>query len=212
MKYGELKIECLKLMFIHDGVDIHSDDLPSYERDENFRFYLASMPGAINRAFSRIEERRVVPSKSRTFRYNEWTVSGSFMRFDLSRIRDFFDVERLVYEDTSGAYNGHASYEIEGDTIVLPYYAESDGIKYTLVYKPKLTRVNSYTESDTEIALPEGIAAILPYYVKGDLFRDDEPDEASEARNWFEQALDEIAGKRDRVQSRVESIYDQAGW
>ena len=212
MTYGELKIECLKLMFANNGTDIHSGDLPVYEQDENYRFYLAGMPGAINRALSRIEERRVLTSRSRTFRYNEWSRVGAFFKYDLARIRDFFDIERLVYSDGEGGYDPHASFETEGDTIVIPYYAEGDGIKYTLIYKPKLERVFSYTDNDAELDLPEGIAAILPYYVKGDLFRDDEPDEASEARNWFEQALDEIAPKRERVQERVESVYDQTGW
>ena len=96
--------------------------------------------------------------------------------------------------------------------LVLPLYEEDDGIEYTLIYKPKIARVHSYTESETEIELPEGIASIVPYYLKGDLFREDEPDEANEARSWFEQALDEIAPKRAQAVSQVKSVYSQGEW
>ena len=211
MTYGEIKIEALRLMFASNGTDIHPDDLSVYEQDESYRFYLIGMPESLNRCFSRIEERRVLPDRTRALRREEGSIGGAFIRFDLdSLIPDLFDIERVVYEDGEGEYNGSAPYEREGNTLVLPIF--DDGVSYSVVYKPSIKRVRSFTESSAELGIPEGIASIIPYYLKGDLFRDDEPDEANEARLWFEQALDEIGMKRDKVQGHVKSVYSQEGF
>ena len=212
MTYGELKIEVLRIMFVHNGQGIHPDDLSIYEQDETYRFYLTNIPESLNRCLSRIEERRVLLDRARTLRASDGTAEAPFIRFDLSEIEDFFDLERVVYYDSHGNYNGSAPYEREGDVVVLPIYEEGDGIGYTVVYKPKIARVRSYTPNDTRLELPDGIASIVPYYIKGDLFREDEPDEANEARLWFEQALDEIAPRRDKVVGNVVSVYSQEEW
>jgi hypothetical protein len=212
MTYGELKIETLRIMFASNGQDIHPDDLQIYEGDENYRFYLINIPGSVNRCLSRIEERRVLPDRARALRRKEGVVTGGFIRFDLSLIPDFFDLERIVKDDALGNYDGAAPYEREGNTVVLPLFEEGDGISYTVVYKPSIKRVRSFTENDEKIDLPEGIASIVPYYLKGDLFREDEPDEANEARLWFEQALDEIQPRRGNVVGGVRSVYSQEEW
>ena len=212
MTFGEIKVETLRLMFANNGDDIHPDDLPIYEQDESYRFYLVNMPESLNRCLSRIEERRVLPSQLRILRRREGVASLAFVRFDLSAIPDFFDVDRVIREDSFGNYDGNVEFRREGNVIVLPLYEEEDGIKYSVLYKPKLERVHSFTENDKDIGLPDGIASIVPYYLKGDLFRDDESEEASEARNWFEQALDEILDKKEGNPGSVESVYSQAGW
>lgn len=199
-------------MFADNGEDIFPENLPIYEQDENYRFYLVRMPESLNRCLSRIEERRVLPDRARALKSEEGIAGASVIRFDLSLIPDFFDLERIVRDDIHGNYDGHASYEREGDTVVLPLFREEDGVSYTVVYKPKISRVRSWTENDTVLELPEGIASIVPYYLKGDLFREDEPDEANEARLWFEQALDELQPRRSNVIGGVTSVYSQGEW
>ena len=57
--------------------------------------------------------------------------------------------------------------------------------------------------------IPENIASSIPYFIKGDLYRDDEPNEASEARNWFEAAIEEILLKKISKANKVKSVYSQ---
>ena len=61
-----------------------------------------------------------------------------------------------------------------------------------------------------ELDIPNGIAEQIPYFIKGDLYRDDEPNEASEARNWFEAAMDAIITGRTNRTGRVCTKYSLA--
>lgn len=209
MTYGEIKIEALKLMFASTDQVLVEEYIDIYEQDENFRDYLSAMPGAINRALARIEEKRLLAPKTRTFKHHEGALTAGFIRFDAGVIRDFYDIERVVMESEYGEYDGDCDFMREGNTIVLPRYAEDDGITYTLIYAPKAERVSSATENENEICVPEGVAAVIPYFIKGDLFRADEPNEASEARNIFEVATDEMVAKRQGQQTRIKNIYSQ---
>ena len=84
-----------------------------------------------------------------------------------------------------------------------------EGDTYTLLYYPKIPRVSSLTSDEEELTIPENIASHIPYFIKGDLYRDDEPNEASEARNWYEAAMDEILNSRANKASKVASVFSQ---
>ena len=199
MNLGEIKIETLKLMFLNMNQDIIIEKLKTYSLDETYKSYLINMAGAINRCLSNIEEKRVLPSKTKQLNIANGTASGSFLRFDLGTlIGDFYDIERIVRETDDGDYNGNFEYQREGNTIVLEKCEDSDGITYTVIYKPCLKRVTSITPDDTELNIPDNIASNIPYFLKGELYRDDEPNEASEARNWYEAAMEEIMMKADK--------------
>lgn len=209
MKYGDIKIEALKLMFINMGDDITVDKLDTYAQDDTYSGYLVNMPGSVNRCFSVLESRGVLPPESKTLTASDGVASGAFIRFNLpSLIEDFYDIDRVVSETSDGEYCGDCDYQTEGDTLVLERYDDED-ITYTVLYRPTIPRVDSLTDDDWEISVPENIAALIPYFVKGDLYRDDEPNEASEARNWFEAGIEEILLRKTNKVSRVKTIYSQ---
>ena len=165
------------------------------------------MPGSINRCFSDLEARGVLPTKVITLNAENGTISHGRIRFDLSElIADFYDVERVIFA-SEDEYIGNFAYQREGDEIVLGYEA---GAEYRVAYKPSIPRVFGYTENDTEIELPEDIAALIPYFIKGDLYREDETGEASEARNWYEAGIS-ARGTRTTanagITSSVRSLY-----
>lgn len=213
MTYGEIKIETLRLMFINAQDEINVEWLNVYADDETYRSYLSNMIGSMNRCLSNVEEKRIVPSRSKTLLYDDGKVSGAFIRFDLKTfIEDYFDLERVVYETDSGDYCADSEYRREGDVLVLPFFEKDEGITYTVVYKPKLRRVSFATANTDEIDLPEGIACYVPYYLKGELYRDDEPNEAAEARNQFEQLMSEIAERSVSKSNQVSTVYSQTEW
>jgi hypothetical protein len=112
-----------------------------------------------------------------------------------------------VYENDNGDYVGDYEYRREGDVIVLDHIGE--GESYKVVYKPKLKRITAYTDDMEELDIPENIASHIPYFVKGDLYRDDEPNEASEARNWYEAAMEAILESKVSKVNKVQSIFSQ---
>ena len=204
MKLGEIKIEALKLMFVSYNKDYGIDYLPNLKVDENCGSYLVNMPGSINRCFSVIEEKRVLPS--RTYKIDDVDTSGYFARFSLSSIPDFFDIVRITRESRRG-YNGNVPYQREGNDLLLSDY-DGEAV-YRVIYKPSIARVTSLTDEYTDVGIPDKIASFIPYFIKGDLFREDEPNEASEARNWFEQAMDSISEPIVNSVDRVSTVYSQ---
>ncbi|MBO5969359.1 MAG: hypothetical protein J6S14_12765 [Clostridia bacterium] len=204
MTIGEIKIQALKLMFVTYQDNISVDDLEKLGGQENYRAYLINMDGAINRAFADIERRRILPVKSYEINGSAWELRNRIARFDLKKVEDFYDVERISSESLY-EYNGNAQYYRDGDHISLVDYDNT--VTYRLVYYPKLARNLGDTKHIAN--LPDELACLIPYYVKGDLYRDDEPNEASEARNWYEQAMSEYRNPVSNVQTRVKTVYSQ---
>ena len=204
MTLAELKIECLRIIFANADEILYPDRLSEYETDEQYRDYLANMTGAINRCFSTLENKKVLPVK--TFLIESSSVVASRrIRIDMKQaVSDFFDIDRVIGE-SDYTYKSNVDFWMAGDVLIVP----NENLDYTVLYYPTLPRIKSTTSGDTEIPVPDNIAAYIPYYVKGDIYREDEPNEAAEARNWFEQAISELEGKREQYQSTVESIYSQ---
>lgn len=206
MKLGEVKIEALKLMFADYTDDIGIDNLQDLKTDENYGRYLNSMPGAINRCFARLEDTNAIPVKKVTLPKANGTTANGRTRYNLSTlVSDFGRVDRIVYE-TADDYEGNCDYIMETDSIIL---LEEKDSNYDLIYYPSMTRITSATEETTELSLPDKVACIIPYFIKGDLFREDEPAEASEARNLFESSLDALNNEIQRRQTSVRQIFSQ---
>ena len=206
MTYGEIKIEALKLMYVRENTDFVVSQLDILREDEDINVYLCNMPGSINRCLSYIESRGVLPRKTHTLVLSE-AKEGELVRRDLKKeIPDYYDIDRLICE-CNGRYIGDCDYRMEGDVLVLAY---DEDMTYTVEYKPKCRRVsvtNEETRDDCEIDVPDDIAALIPFYIKSELYRDDEPAEAGEARNWFEQSIAQLGRARVSTSKTVTSLY-----
>lgn len=202
MKLGDIKVEALRLMFMGGALEIGADQLADFADDATYGYYLSRMSGAINRAFSVIERRHVLPVKAVRL-----VADGDGMvRFDLRSIApDLYDVARVTWS-REGTYEPSADHHIEGAELLVPAFdAEAD---YTLLYYPCIERVSVGTSDEKEIELPDEIAEVIPYAIKGDLFRDDENEEADAARVFFETALHEIALSHEHgAQGAVQAVY-----
>lgn len=209
MTIGEIKAQALKLMFVTYTDDIRAEDIDEMLLQENYRPYLLNMTGAINRCLSDIECRRVLPTRAYALDPLCGCAGRCVRRFALSRLlTDFYDVCRLIAEGAY-TYDGDHPYFMEGETLVLRGMDEDTD--YTLLYYPKLDRLSGNDDNASELAgVPEEIAALIPYYIKGDLYREDEPNEASEVRNWYEMGMAALTPKRTERQGHVAAVYRQA--
>lgn len=205
MKLGEIKIEALKLMNACADRDIGIEDLEQIAREEEYREYMIAMPGAINRCFADIEEKRVLPLTSRVLSIDEGEVSGALVRFSTGSV----DIERITYRSSEGDYMSDVSFLREGDGILLEEFDMAG--EYRLLYRPSIPPITALSDNREEVPVPDRIAVWIPQFVKGDLYRGDEPEEAAAARNLYEQqmaqiaAAEELKGNRQRL---VKSVYD----
>lgn len=206
MTVADIKIQTLKLMGINNE-DISPAILNELYSDENYKDYLSQMPPAITRAMNRIKTAGVIPQKT----YTEGPISENkrIIRYELSTlIPDFSKLRRVVVEDQYG-YNNNYPYTFEGANVVLVNLHK--GCSVTFIYEPKMPVVTSVTSDATEIPLPDELACIIPYSVKADIYEQDEPELATQARNIFEGMLAEYWPQEQNVVVDIESVYQQ-GW
>lgn len=194
MKVGDIKVEAIKLMFTNYGFDFSINDLQTMLADENYGSYIVNMNGAIARALDRIENACIVPLKRKEISIEECSETRSFIKFDTSKIEDFFMLDRVTAEYGSGEYVGNVEYELEGD----------QNANYTILYYPTIKTIDENTQDTDEIWIPEKIARLIPYFIKGDLYQEEEPDLAADARNIFEASLDDF---KSQNQSKQDYVY-----
>ena len=78
---------------------------------------------------------------------------------------------------------------------------------YTVRYEPLTERISPSTAESHELELPNRLAELIPYFVKGDILRVDEPEEAKDAHTLFYGLLDEIAEGERLYLNMVRTVY-----
>ena len=202
MTLGDVKAQALQMMGFDEYVD--GDNVDDFAEDDNFGPLLRQMWSAVNRCFADLETKRVLPLKRASLPAP--TGKGTWRRFDYSGIDDLFEVVRLVVKTNYGVDDDHPFLLEEGGTLRVNDY--EDTANYVVLYRPKLGRLTADTDNSTEIDLPEALAAAVPYFVKSEVHRFDEPDEAGEARNFYEAAVEQYASRAEiSRQGAVQTVY-----
>lgn len=195
MKLGEIKIESLRLMSVN-AENLNIENIKNYEYDDLYREYLERMPGAINRAISRMMGFKALPCKIEEVTPSQCETFSQFLKLNLKTIiSNLNSVERIIYinKDT---INTNVEYQTLGDGEVLIHFNElhnykGNDEKFVIEYMPILDIITTTTDNNFEIDVPETLARMIPYFVKGELYEQDEPEIAATSRNIFESALSE---------------------
>lgn len=203
MKVGEIKIEAIKLMFTNYAFDISIADLQTSISDENYGSYIVNMNGAISRALDRIENACVVPTKTRLISDDELVVGKNYSRFDLSKIEDLFIIDRITAEYENGDYDSNIAYELEGDELLL----ENANAELRIIYYPKIKTMDDTVKDTDDMWIPDNISRLIPYFIKGDLYQEEEPNLAADARNIFEASLDDLKMQNQSKQNYIHQVY-----
>lgn len=193
MTIGDIKIQTLKLMFINGSTNIKVEDLFRLYNAPNCSNYLVNMDESINRCFSDIETKNVLPNKS----YKLNLKSNINVEINLKNtIKDFRKFIRLSPDDIDYCY--------KDDILFIPYIY----VPHKVVYSPKIKRITVETNDHMVLDITDNIACLIPYFVKSELYRDDEPNEASEARNWYEQQMESVLeDKYSTLEQLVENTF-----
>ena len=82
------------------------------------------------------------------------------------------------------------------------------------VVRPELDRVTVETPPETVLGVPERLAALIPYYIVGDLYRHEDPALAAESRNWYEAGMEQALahGYEEVRQGSVVTVYPAGVW
>lgn len=208
MKLGEIKLEALKLMWTNYNEDIGVEQLADLMGSEAYGDYLVAMTGSLNRCFADLEARDVLPVKSFVLPGGTAGEPRQLLRFDLKElIPDYLSMERLVYEADGAFYEDTNVASLLMENVLLLPWFDGEKESYRVIYRSALPRILPYTDDLTELPIPDRIAAFIPYWIKSELYREEEPNEAGEARNWYEAQLSAVASVSSRRAGRVRSVY-----
>lgn len=181
MTIGRVKIEALKLMYANSR-DIHEDDLDELGADQNYSDYLAAMPGCINRALQDMVVRMILPRVS-----VKLDVDGKELEvIKVKRPEQLYSIARIS-ATTPDDYAPTITYYEEGDRIVLLGYKK--GAEYAAEGYPRIEEVSTATRNEAVLPIPEELAAVIPYFIKSELYAMDgrsNAEEASQARQYYE--------------------------
>ncbi len=212
MKLGEIKLEALRIMNINNDSVLLLDRYDSLLGEKKYAKYLNNMFNCINKAIDIINHKGILPENVLSLAGLPITEGGINNRFDLSGVADFLSVLRIVYEDNVLNYCERVPYEREGNKIVVSkkYLPEF----LTLIYNTKIQNITeSLTNKDEVPGLSDELARLIPYYIKFELYQEDEPDLALTAKNTFEQGIEALrVGDAPQEEFSIERIFSSEGY
>lgn len=208
MKLGELKIETLMLIFPSISIEVDTESsealneaLSNLKADPNYCDYLSAMTGAINRCFTNLESKGVLPTESIELARNRFTERGDKLSIKLNDVTEGH-LEHISYYDKNG-YKSRCDYIREGSTILCD--DEGNGV-YVFVVTPAIPRIKNITGASYVINLPDRITSLMPYFVKSEVIRADDESGANNARALYEQGISELASEKEGYQVSVDSV------
>lgn len=198
MTLGEIKIESLRLMFAGNlGYGLNEDGLNALLSDDNYNVYLYAMTGAINRCFADLESKGATPIESMVLRRDHLTDGV----FDLTKIKEYSSLDSVTDK-----YGRNVEFVKKGKYLYPPPLL-SDEDYCVIYYHVGLPRIGEGTGNSEQIILPDELARLIPYFIKGEVYREEDPNEAGEARNWYEQGVVQYLAKDVRTQNAIVSRY-----
>lgn len=210
MTKGELIVSCIKSMF--RNADNHLDPDTISEQDEYFEI-TANVIECINRGLTRIYDAKKLPQNvfyiTKNTKEIDAPISSKYARYDInSLISDCGRIERVSLEnEETDSYNTNISVRVEGSNILVVPRLNHSKEKYIINYTPKAKRM-AYYQPDIEV-LPydDEIYDKLVYFVKSELYEEENASVAAYARNIFEQYLLEADDDAGTVIRGVKDVY-----
>ena len=220
MTKGQLIVKCLQLLNENNGEKIDSQivsNIPEYSERTSV------IVPSINRALYRLSELKKLPVKELTVTYksNSLNVDELPTKYDTAEGYIIIDsggsiitiqsncimgVSNVILEDRNYGISTNISYFIQGEIIKLPPLEY--GQRYTLFYQPKVIEVSEDSLDTVEIPYPDYVLNCVPYFVKADVFEEDNPTLANLSRNIFESYASQIPSKNQSTMRGVIDVYN----
>ena len=160
MNWGNIQIESLKKMFLNTE-NITVENLGTYLQDKKYKTYLFAMPQACNEAIRYLVSRLGTETEKYTLEYDgEDTINLSDYIPDIRKIENIVCPIGVTYKMLTSnviQFNNWSSGDIE-----IYYEVEPDEIKSTTVSTKRID------------ALKDQYTRIIPLYIAGELYKDDD--------------------------------------
>lgn len=201
MKVGEIKLEALSVMNILTDIRPDAEYYDSYLADNKYKKYLMNMDESIKRAVDIISSNNVLEEKSVMVTELDYTAKTNYVILSLNQINDYRTIKKVVHI-------GDKLTSVKFDVVARKLIIYSDDVANLLVvYFPRVILPDNFNK-DTVIDLPDYLARIIPYYIKYDLYQEDEPNLATLAKNQFYTILDSYSIYTPGDETLIENLYE----
>ena len=173
MTWGEIQIESLKKMFLNNS-ELKVSELQNYLNDKKYKTYLYAMPQACNEAINYICNQLPITTKMYELEKDE---ESDY--YDLTNILD--DFSKL--SDVIAPSNENIKWEMVSRNILHITNWKNEPLQ--LLYESRPDNITINTRNNTEIDLPLEYATLIPLYIAGELYKDDDLSLATMYMNEF---------------------------
>lgn len=208
MKLGEIKLEALKIMNINNDSVLDLSSMDAIYGEKRYAKFLNNMFNAINKAIDVINHKKVLPK--RRVRLKDFCVENGKInnRFDVSKIDNFMSVDRIVFEDEK-EYLRAVPFDREGELVVVSSAYDLGSL--SMVYDTKVESINSGLGDNEDVPnLSDEFCRLIPYYIKFELYQEDEPSLAITAKNIFDLGIENLRILEDEKDCYfIEKVYSE---
>ncbi len=201
MNWGQIQIESLKKMFLNNE-ELEITKLDEYKKNKKYKTYLYAMPQACNEAINYIIENGKPLIKTYKLKFKENT-----LKYNLNQlIPNFKRIYQIVFNG-----NKKPDFYVEGNNyLVIPEWQKEDG-EFTIYYESYHDMISSNSSSSTDIELDNQLVSLIPLYIAGELYKDDDIQLSTIYMNEFITNVSNIAGKDFNPNpTEIVSVYSVA--
>nr|DAI20031.1 MAG TPA: hypothetical protein [Caudoviricetes sp.] len=197
MTWGEIQIESLKKMFLNNE-SLSVNKLSDYMNEKKYKTYLYAMPQACNEAINFIVSK--LGSNESTFELEK----EDTIYYDLSKKIEDFRMIKGIYSKMPVSWK-----ILNKNTIIIDNW---QGEKILVSYEVKPTIINSDTDTNFVIEIASEYANLIPLYIAGELYKDDDLTLSTMYMNEFMTLVDNYANNKYGFPTpMIERIYSMEG-
>lgn len=197
MTWGEIQIESLKKMFLNNE-SLSVNKLSDYMNEKKYKTYLYAMPQACNEAINFIVSK--LGSNESTFELEK----EDTIYYDLSKKIEDFRMIKGIYSKMPVSWK-----ILNKNTIIIDNW---QGEKILVSYEVKPTIINSDTDTNYVIEIASEYANLIPLYIAGELYKDDDLTLSTMYMNEFMTLVDNYANNKYGFPTpMIERIYSMEG-
>lgn len=197
MTWGEIQIESLKKMFLNNE-SLSVNKLSDYMNEKKYKTYLYAMSQACNEAINFIVSK--LGSNESTFELEK----EDTIYYDLSKKIEDFRMIKGIYSKMPVSWK-----ILNKNTIIIDNW---QGEKILVSYEVKPTIINSDTDTNFVIEIASEYANLIPLYIAGELYKDDDLTLSTMYMNEFMTLVDNYANNKYGFPTpMIERIYSMEG-
>lgn len=191
MKWSEIQLESLKKMFLNKDILLESK-LDEYRKDKKYKTYLDAMPQACNEAINFIIEKEPL---IKIYKLNKTDDS-------------IYDLKQLI-NDYKKFYNIDSEIPISWEMItknLLKIDNWNEG-NVNVLYSAYPQKIDLETKNSHQIELEESFARIIPLYIAGELYKDDDLTLSTIYMNEFMNNLNSLIANDNFINNKIQTVY-----